>query len=111
MNEPAGDVRSPGQDTPTLQISLLALKIGDRMALLLSIHGAAKTVTGSCLEFRSGCSRILLDCGLFQGSRSLEALNYQALAFDPKSIDAVIVSHAHIDHSGNLPKLLQGLTV
>lgn len=78
----------------------------NHMALSLSIHGAAKTVTGSCLEFRSGGSRILLDCGLFQGSRSLEALNYQALAFDPKSIDAVILSHAHIDHSGLLPRLV-----
>ena len=76
------------------------------MTLTLSIHGAARTVTGSCLEFRSGNSRILLDCGLFQGSRSLEALNYEALPFDPSSIDAVILSHAHIDHSGLLPKLV-----
>jgi len=76
------------------------------MTLSLSVHGAAKTVTGSCLELRSGKSRILLDCGLFQGSRSLEALNYEALPFDPKAIDAVILSHAHIDHSGLLPRLV-----
>lgn len=76
------------------------------MTLSLAIHGAAKTVTGSCIELRTGASRILLDCGLFQGSRSLEALNYEALAFEPKSIDAVILSHAHIDHSGLLPRLV-----
>ena len=76
------------------------------MTLSLSIHGAARTVTGSCFEFRSGDSRILLDCGLFQGSRSLQALNYQALPFDPKSIDAVVLSHTHIDHSGLLPRLV-----
>jgi metallo-beta-lactamase family protein len=81
------------------------------MMLSLSVHGAARTVTGSCFEFRSGNSRILLDCGLFQGSRSLEALNYEALAFDPKSIDAVILSHADIDHSGLLPRLVaEGFT-
>ncbi|MDQ4419494.1 MBL fold metallo-hydrolase [Sphingobium sp. DEHP117] len=74
--------------------------------LSLSIHGAARTVTGSCLEFRSGASRILIDCGLFQGSRSLETLNHGPLAFDPKSIDAVVLSHAHIDHSGLLPRLV-----
>jgi len=58
------------------------------------------------LEFRSGDSRILLDCGLFQGSRSLEALNHEPFGFDPKSIDAVVLSHAHIDHSGLLPRLV-----
>lgn len=76
------------------------------MTLSLSVHGAARTVTGSCLEFRSGTSRILVDCGLFQGSRSLEALNHEPLPFDPKTIDAVVLSHAHIDHSGLLPRLV-----
>lgn len=81
------------------------------MTLSLAIHGAARTVTGSCLEFTSGNSRVLLDCGLFQGSRSLEALNHEALGFDPKKIDAVILSHAHIDHSGLLPRLVaEGFT-
>lgn len=75
------------------------------MTLSLAVHGAARTVTGSCLEFRSGDSRILIDCGLFQGSRSLEALNHEPLGFDPQAIDAVVLSHAHIDHSGLLPRL------
>ena len=75
------------------------------MSLTLSFHGAARTVTGSCLDFRSQRGRILIDCGLFQGPRSLEALNHEPLGFDPKTIDAVVLTHAHIDHSGLLPRL------
>jgi metallo-beta-lactamase family protein len=75
------------------------------MTLQLTFHGAAKTVTGSCFELRHGGSRVLIDCGLFQGSRSLEALNHEPPPFDPSELDAVIVSHAHIDHSGQLPRL------
>jgi len=81
------------------------------VTIKLSIHGAARTVTGSCLELGCGDARILIDCGLFQGSRSLEALNHEALPFDPKAIDAVVLSHAHIDHSGLLPRLVaEGFT-
>lgn len=75
------------------------------MTLTLNFHGAARTVTGSCLDFQSGGSRILVDCGLFQGSRSLEALNHAPLDFAPAQIDAVVLTHAHIDHSGLLPRL------
>ncbi|MFN5903269.1 MAG: MBL fold metallo-hydrolase [Novosphingobium sp.] len=75
------------------------------MALQLTFHGAAQTVTGSCLELNNGKARILLDCGLFQGSRSLEALNHEPQPFDAGAIDAVVASHAHIDHSGQLPRL------
>ncbi|MCB2051018.1 MAG: MBL fold metallo-hydrolase [Novosphingobium sp.] len=79
--------------------------------LTLRFHGAARTVTGSCMEFALGNSRILVDCGMFQGSRSLERLNLDDFAFDPKRIDAVLLTHAHIDHSGLLPKLVaQGFT-
>jgi len=74
--------------------------------LTLAFHGAARTVTGSCMEFTLGGARVLVDCGLFQGSRSLEALNREDFAFDPKKIDAVILTHAHIDHSGLLPRLV-----
>ncbi|MFN5779553.1 MAG: MBL fold metallo-hydrolase, partial [Novosphingobium sp.] len=75
------------------------------MTLSLTVHGAAQTVTGSCHELRAGKSRILLDCGLFQGSRSLEALNHEPLPFDIAGLDAVVLGHAHIDHSGQLPRL------
>ncbi|EQB10811.1 MULTISPECIES: MBL fold metallo-hydrolase [Sphingobium] len=72
----------------------------------ITFHGAGRTVTGSCMEISAGESRILIDCGLFQGSRSLEALNYRAFAFDLKKIDAVLLTHAHIDHCGLLPRLV-----
>lgn len=73
--------------------------------LSIKFHGAAGTVTGSCMELGLGTRSILVDCGLFQGSRSLETLNHGAFGFDPKAIDAVLLTHAHIDHSGLLPKL------
>lgn len=73
--------------------------------LALTFHGAAGTVTGSCMEFAGTGRCILVDCGLFQGSRSLEALNLGEFAFDPSKIDGVVLTHAHIDHCGLLPKL------
>ncbi|MCB2079109.1 MAG: MBL fold metallo-hydrolase [Novosphingobium sp.] len=76
------------------------------MTVSVTFHGAARTVTGSCMEYHSGNSRILVDCGLFQGSRTLEALNHEPLEFNPKAIDAVVLTHAHIDHSGLLPRLV-----
>lgn len=74
--------------------------------LTLTFHGAAGTVTGSCMEFATRKSHVLVDCGMFQGSRTLEALNLEDFAFDPRRIDAVVLTHAHIDHSGMLPKLV-----
>ena len=77
----------------------------DTSSLTLTFHGAAGTVTGSCMELRLGDRSILVDCGLFQGSRSLETLNHGDFSFDPRKIDAVVLTHAHIDHCGLLPKL------
>ena len=73
--------------------------------LSLTFHGSARTVTGSCHEFVLGKTRVLVDCGMFQGSRTLEGLNKAAFGFDPRKVDAVILTHAHIDHSGLLPRL------
>lgn len=77
----------------------------DETPLKIAFHGAAGTVTGSCMELTRGQRRILIDCGLFQGSRSLETLNHGAFGFDVGTIDAVLLTHAHIDHCGLLPKL------
>ncbi|WP_416908627.1 MAG: MBL fold metallo-hydrolase [Polymorphobacter sp.] len=72
----------------------------------IGFHGAAGTVTGSCMEIRFGGRRILVDCGLFQGPRTIEALNFGPLPFKPAEIDAIILTHAHIDHSGLVPRLV-----
>lgn len=75
-------------------------------SLEITFHGAARTVTGSCMQLRYGDLAVLIDCGLFQGSRTLETLNREAFPFDASRLAAVILSHAHIDHSGLLPKLV-----
>ncbi len=73
----------------------------------ITFHGAARTVTGSRHLLEANGRRVLLDCGLFQGHR-LEAYERNSkVPFDPASIDAVLLSHAHIDHSGNLPRLVR----
>ena len=73
----------------------------------LQILGAAGEVTGSCYLIENAGRRVLLECGLKQGSRRDEQENRADFPFDPKSLDAVILSHAHIDHSGRLPLLVQ----
>lgn len=75
------------------------------MTIKLTFHGAARTVTGSCYLLEVGPSRVLVDCGMFQGAKSITELNYRAFPFDPKSIDALVLTHAHIDHTGVVPKL------
>jgi metallo-beta-lactamase family protein len=71
----------------------------------LIFHGGAGTVTGSCylIEHRHG--RFLVDCGMFQGPKSVRELNYRSLPFEPEAIDFLLLTHAHIDHSGLVPKL------
>lgn len=69
--------------------------------------GAASGVTGSCHLLTVGDHKILLDCGQFQGGKSIEALNYEPFPFDPAEIECVILSHAHIDHCGRLPLLVK----
>src|SRR5713226_8667479 len=79
--------------------------------MTLEFQGATHTVTGSMHVLHLNGSTVLLDCGLFQGRRDESRERNRHFPFDPKSIDAVVLSHAHIDHSGNLPNLVkQGFT-
>ena len=73
----------------------------------ISFHGAARSVTGSRHLLEVNGNRILLDCGLFQGRREEADRRNRQLGFDPGSVDAVILSHAHIDHSGAIPALVK----
>jgi len=73
----------------------------------LSFLGAASTVTGSKYLIDHEGQRILVDCGLFQGYKNLRLLNWQPFHFDPASLDAVVLTHAHLDHSGALPLLIR----
>src|SRR5690348_6834885 len=73
----------------------------------LSFFGATNTVTGSKYLLRLGTKNVLIDCGLFQGYKELRLRNWAKLPIIPSKIDAVIVTHAHLDHSGYLPLLVK----
>ena len=73
----------------------------------INFHGAAHTVTGSQHLLEINGHRLLLECGLYQGRRKEAFEINRHFRFDPSKLDAVILSHAHIDHSGNLPNLVK----
>ncbi len=73
----------------------------------LTFHGAAGEVTGSSFLLETAGSRVLFECGMFQGGRREEARNRRPFPFDPAALDAVALTHAHIDHSGLVPKLVR----
>jgi metallo-beta-lactamase family protein len=73
----------------------------------LRFLGAAREVTGSCFLLETGQARVLIECGLIQGSPQDEARNHDPFDFDPAKLDAVVLTHAHLDHSGRLPLLIK----
>src|SRR6188508_680835 len=77
-------------------------------SMKLQFCGAARQVTGSChLVILDNGYKILLDCGLFQGSYSEDLVANSQFIFDPKEINCLVLSHAHMDHAGRLPKLVK----
>src|SRR5271155_4120665 len=72
----------------------------------ITFLGAAGTVTGSKYLIEAGGKRLLVDCGLFEGTKDLKQRNWDKLPIDPATIDWVLLTHAHIDHTGYLPRLV-----
>ena len=77
------------------------------MNLTIKFLGAARSVTGSKYLLDEGEQQILVDCGLFQGQKELRLRNWDKLPIDPAEIDVVVITHAHIDHVGYLPRLVK----
>ena len=75
--------------------------------MTITSYGAAEVVTGSCHLVETGSLQFIIDCGLFQGGKDQNKLNYEDFLFNPGDLDFVILTHGHIDHCGLLPKLVK----
>ena len=100
-----------GNDNANCKSSVsCGLNSGDRgysLRMRLTFLGATETVTGSKFLLEAAGKRILIDCGLFQGLKELRLRNWQEPPMDPRSVDAIILTHAHIDHTGYLPRFVR----
>ncbi|MEI7905336.1 MAG: MBL fold metallo-hydrolase, partial [Candidatus Firestonebacteria bacterium] len=77
------------------------------MTIEVKFLGAARTVTGSKYLISNDSTKILVDCGMFQGPKELTELNYEVFGFEPSELNYVVLTHAHIDHSGLVPRLIR----
>ncbi|MDO8619846.1 MAG: MBL fold metallo-hydrolase, partial [bacterium] len=77
------------------------------MKATLSFYGGVGSVTGSNFHLEGERTKLLIDCGLIQGEQFAMELNREPFAYDPASIDFLLVTHAHIDHIGRIPKLVR----
>lgn len=75
--------------------------------VLYRCHGAAREVTGSCHQVEHNGRSVLVDCGMFQGGKDADLANQEPFAFDPSHVDALLLTHAHLDHCGRLPLLVR----
>src|SRR6476620_6750181 len=98
-------VRLPPQQASTAYRRSYGLK-GVRLASI-SFWGGVGTVTGSKYLVQTDRARVLVDCGMFQGLKELRERNWQEPPFDPRAVDAILLTHAHIDHTGYLPRLVR----
>jgi metallo-beta-lactamase family protein len=78
-----------------------------RITMKISFHGADRGVTGSCHLVECAGRRVLVDCGLYQGGREIDEENAEAFGFDPRHIDFLLLTHAHLDHCGRIPLLVK----
>src|SRR5688572_19175300 len=78
-----------------------------QMTTSITFHGATDTVTGSRHLLETAGKRVLVDCGLFQGPREIRERNWKPFPVPAESIDAVVLTHAHMDHTGYLPRLVK----
>src|ERR1035438_426823 len=107
VRSPRRPPTSPAEPHKPLIICPTIVRDATMSVMKLTFWGAAGTVTGSMHLLESDGKRYLLDCGLFQGRRKDTDLKKRSLPFPGASLDAVVLSHAHIDHSGNLPTLVK----